>query len=821
MAEAGANRRWQRAAAPRQGPAQRMTAGGPTAGGIERGFIVHIPDGYLSPIVSVGLGVATMPGWAIATRRVQSALSDRTIPLLAIFSALSFTIMMFNIPVPGGTTAHGVGGTLAAIVLGPWAAAIAVSVALIIQALFFGDGGILAIFANCLNMAFILPIVGYVTYRILAGRSAPLSPRRVWSAGIAAYVGLTASAAAVGIELGVQPLLFSQDGHALYSPYGLTEAIPAMLASHMLGASIVEGLITAFGLAYLQQRHPEYLTAFGVALLRRAGARAIPAAGSSGAATHAGSSLAATHAGSSGAATHAGSSLAATHAGGASDAPGDVVGLDAAGRGSGWRTAGLLALVSSALLAVVAVATGGGDLGHAFGVNWAAVDWPSVATMLLVVAAIAAILVPLAWLALPRRIRGVGTGLVAAAIVAPLGLIAPGFAYGEGSAQDVQAAFGYVPQGLRDLSTFFSAPLAGYSIPLPFFSDANAALWQQAIGYEIAGLLGILVLGVTIFGIGRVLLRPRSTELSGTGAGAVADAHARIARHAVGRVAPRADAAKGGRSRWLEHTVAGITASIERAVFTEEHARAAGWLQAVDPRAKLAMFLALVLAASLSGSLVVEAMLYALVLGAAAASRIPFDFFVRRVWLGIPFFAGIVVLPAIFFVPGPRLFDLAIGPVHVAPSVPGLEGAVIFVVRVAVSVSLATLLVLTTPWADLLKSLQAVRVPRLFILVLAMAYRYIFLFLHLTNGMFEARRSRMVGRTTGGEQRRWISGSMGNLVNRSVKMSNDVYAAMVARGFTGSIRTFHAYRMRPADWAALGAVVPVALVAAVVGRWLP
>ena len=275
-----------------------------------------------------------------------------------------------------------------------------------------------------------------------------------------------------------------------------------------------------------------------------------------------------------------------------------------------------------------------------------------------------------------------------------------------------------------------------------------------------------------------------------------------------------------GHVGWLERTLAGITGSIERAVFTEEHARGRGWLQAVDPRAKLAMFLLVVLAASLSSVLAVEVVLYAVVLLAAGASRVPFDFFVRRVWLGIPLFAGIVVIPAIFFVPGPRLFDLALGPIHVAPSIPGLTGATIFIARVGVSVSLAVLLVLTTPWADLLKSLQAMRVPKLFVLVLAMAYRYIFLFLHLANGLFQARKSRVVGRTTGGEQRRWIAGTMGNLLNRSVKMSNDVYAAMAARGFSGSIRTYQAYRMRTADWVALSAAAVIAVAAVFASRTL-
>ena len=281
------------------------------------------------------------------------------------------------------------------------------------------------------------------------------------------------------------------------------------------------------------------------------------------------------------------------------------------------------------------------------------------------------------------------------------------------------------------------------------------------------------------------------------------------------------DRARGeGRVGWLEHTLAGITGSIEHAVFTEEHARARGWLQRIDPRAKLGMFLAVVLAASLTGSIAIEIMLYAVVLAAAVASRVPLDFFVKRVWLGIPLFAAIVVVPAVFFVPGPRLFELPVGPIQIAPSIPGLTGAALFVARVGVSVSLAVLLVLTTRWADLLKSLQAIRVPQLFILVLAMTYRYIFLFLHLATGLFEARKSRVIARTSGGEQRRWIAGSIGNLLNRSVKMSNDVYAAMAARGFTGSIRSLQTFRMRVVDWAALGGAIGIAALAVIVGRGL-
>ncbi len=268
-----------------------------------------------------------------------------------------------------------------------------------------------------------------------------------------------------------------------------------------------------------------------------------------------------------------------------------------------------------------------------------------------------------------------------------------------------------------------------------------------------------------------------------------------------------------GRIGWIEKTLGEIAGSIERAVFTEEHTRKPGWLQRIDPRAKLGMFLAFVLAASLSRSLPILIVLYAILLVVARLSQVPFDFFVKRVWLGIPFFAGIVIIPSIFFTPGPPIVAVTLGPVVLAPSWPGLFGALVFVARVGVSVSVAVLLVLTTPWADLLKSAQALGVPQVFVLVLSMSYRYIFLFLHAATGMVEARKSRTVGRTTGNEQRRWISGSMGTLMNKSFKMSNDVYAAMLARGFTGQVRTYSAYRMTGRDWLALVGTIVLSVAA--------
>ncbi len=101
---------------------------------------MHIPDGYLGPITWGALWIVMIPIWIIASRKLKKDLKTKNVPLLAMGAAFSFVIMMFNVPIFGGSTGHAVGGTLIAIVLGPWAALVAVSVALIIQALFFGDG---------------------------------------------------------------------------------------------------------------------------------------------------------------------------------------------------------------------------------------------------------------------------------------------------------------------------------------------------------------------------------------------------------------------------------------------------------------------------------------------------------------------------------------------------------------------------------------------------------------------------------------------------------------------------------------------------------
>ncbi len=227
---------------------------------------MHIPDGYLSPATAAVMYAASVPFWYRATRKIKTLLTGRSVPLIALFAALSFVIMMFNVPLPGGTTGHAVGSVLAAIVLGPWASVLAVSVALVIQAFFFGDGGILAIGANAFNMAIAMPFVGYFIYRVLSGSAPVQSSRRVVAAAVAGYVAINVAALLTGIELGIQPMFFRDAaGHALYFPYGLAVSIPAMLLGHLTIAGAVEALVTGLVLAWLQRTNPQLLEASSVA----------------------------------------------------------------------------------------------------------------------------------------------------------------------------------------------------------------------------------------------------------------------------------------------------------------------------------------------------------------------------------------------------------------------------------------------------------------------------------------------------------------------------------------------------------------------------
>ncbi|MFZ2492984.1 MAG: cobalt transporter CbiM, partial [Thermoanaerobaculia bacterium] len=226
---------------------------------------MHIPDGYLSISTCAALYAGAAPFWMIAMRRVRRLLLTRFVPMLALFAAFSFVISMFNLPLPGGTTGHATGVAIAAIVLGPWGAVLAISVALVIQALLFGDGGITAIGANCLNIAVVGSFVAAGTYRLIAAGAPLESRRRVIAAGAAGYLALNASALVTAIELGIQPILFRDgSGAPLHAPYPLEVAVPAMMLGHLTIAGLAELVVTAGIVSWLQRHEPSLLRLEGV-----------------------------------------------------------------------------------------------------------------------------------------------------------------------------------------------------------------------------------------------------------------------------------------------------------------------------------------------------------------------------------------------------------------------------------------------------------------------------------------------------------------------------------------------------------------------------
>lgn len=596
---------------------------------------MHIPDGYLSPQTCAILGAASAVVLHRAAKNVRREYSGsdhsgrepagRELPLLAIGAAFSFAVMMFNIPIPDGTTAHAVGGTLLAVVLGPWAASLTLTVTLVVQAVFFGDGGILALGANVFNMAVILPFSGYWLYRLLTRKLPPTA-----AAFVSAYVAITLAALGTAVALGLQPVLFrGADGVPLYSPYPLWQAVAAMLFAHLLVAGPAEGILAAGALSYLLARDD-----LAQLFPRLSGGR-----------------------------------------------------LGTAGGWSRRRTK-----------------------------RW----WP-----------LAAI---------------VGALL----LLSPLGLLPPGSAWGEWSAEEIGGQFGFIPAGMARLGSLWRGFFPDYALPSSI---------PAAVGYILAGAFGvaaIALLSAAVFALMRA--RRRGTA-------------------------------------FLRKTLRHIAEALETTLGSEEIARRDGLLQKTPTVPKIIVLLAVIMAAALARSPWLLAGLYLLCLALAALSGVPPRIIAGRVWLGVTLFTGVAVLPSVlsWVAPGTPLLVIApagtVGfgpwriPAELAVTREGLMGALFVLARVAVSLSAATLLAVTTRWGDLIRGLGRLGTPRFFVGLLEMTYRYLVLLVRTAGELFEARESRSVGRASGPETRRLVGGAAGSLLARSAELSEEVYLAMRSRGY--------------------------------------
>lgn len=217
---------------------------------------MHIPDNYLSPSTCATFGAVMVPVWRRASLKVKAEITRQKMPLLGVAAAFSFLIMMFNIPLPGGTTGHAVGGALVAILLGPYAAVFAITIALAIQALFFGDGGLLALGVNCFNMAFIMPFTAFYLFK-LSTKLFRSERGEYIGAFLGGYISVNMAALFTAIEFGIQPLIFKDSsGLPLYSPYDLAISIPAMMLPHLLVVGILEGIITVGVYSYIKKASP-------------------------------------------------------------------------------------------------------------------------------------------------------------------------------------------------------------------------------------------------------------------------------------------------------------------------------------------------------------------------------------------------------------------------------------------------------------------------------------------------------------------------------------------------------------------------------------
>ena len=255
---------------------------------------------------------------------------------------------------------------------------------------------------------------------------------------------------------------------------------------------------------------------------------------------------------------------------------------------------------------------------------------------------------------------------------------------------------------------------------------------------------------------------------------------------------------------------------MERALYAEELAKADGLLQRLDPRVKVVGLLALVIAAALARNILVILGLFGVAIALALLSRVPIRTLAARVWLGALLFTGTLALPAIFITPGQVIYQLPLLGWPITAQ--GLGAATYLITRVETAATLSLLLILCTPWAQVLKALRVLRMPVVFVVILGMTYRYIFLMLQIAQDMFESRQSRMVGRLSGADQRRLAGASVGVLLSKSIQLSSDVYLAMLSRGFRGEIYTLDDFQMQMRDWIALAGLIAIAVLAFWLGR---
>jgi cobalt/nickel transport system permease protein len=216
----------------------------------EKGYLMnlsptplHIPDGFLSVVISISFWIVTLILIGVAVRKSQTTLNERQIPLMGIMAAFIFAAQMINFPVAGGTSGHLLGGAFAAIVLGPWAGMLVMTSVISLQALLFQDGGLLVMGANIFNMGLVTAIIGYGLYSVVSNQRKGV---QIGVIGIAAWLSVMAGALFTSIQVWLSGT----------SPARIV--FPAMLSVHAL-IGIGEALITVAAFSFIRQVRPDLI----------------------------------------------------------------------------------------------------------------------------------------------------------------------------------------------------------------------------------------------------------------------------------------------------------------------------------------------------------------------------------------------------------------------------------------------------------------------------------------------------------------------------------------------------------------------------------
>jgi cobalt/nickel transport system permease protein len=209
---------------------------------------MHIPDGYLSPATYITSYIVSAPLLFYGFKKLKEKLNDKTFPLISTLTALSFLIMMINIPIPGGTSGHAIGTAVLSILFDPWIAYISISLVLFIQAVIFGDGGITAWGVNSLAMGFVASWTAFIMYRFFKNLNKTLA------LFVAGWSSLVASSFVIALILGIQPYIaHSPDGKPLFFPFDLKITIPAVVGTHALYFGVIEGVFTILTIKFIEK----------------------------------------------------------------------------------------------------------------------------------------------------------------------------------------------------------------------------------------------------------------------------------------------------------------------------------------------------------------------------------------------------------------------------------------------------------------------------------------------------------------------------------------------------------------------------------------